>query len=91
MIKQYDATNRNLGYNSTTGGETFTMSEESKLKMSKSMMGNKNGLGKPCSFEKAKKISDAQKGRKLTEEHKQKLSNSAKQGMFLVPIRKEKY
>ena len=79
LIKQYDATNRDLGYNSTTGGETFTMSEESKLKMSKSMMGNKNGLGKPCSFEKAKKISDAQKGRKLTEEHKQKLSNSAKQ------------
>lgn len=79
LIKQYDATNRNLGYNSTTGGETFTMSAESKLKISKSMMGNKNGLGKPCSFEKAKKISEAQKGRKLTEEHKQKLSNSAKQ------------
>ena len=79
LIKKYNSMNREFGYNSTTGGEVFEMSEESRIKMSKSMIGNKNGLGKPCSLEKAKKISDAQKGRKLTEEHKQKLSNSAKQ------------
>ena len=77
LIKNYNSTDRNFGYNSTTGGETFEMSEESRIKKSESMMGNKNGLGKPCSKEKAKRISDAQKGRKLSEEHKQKLSQSA--------------
>lgn len=78
LIKQYNSMNREYGYNSTTGGESFEMSEEAKLKKSKSMLGNKNGLGKPCSQEKAKKISDAQKGKRLSDEHKQKLSKAAK-------------
>lgn len=77
LIKQYNSMNRNFGYNSTSGGETFELSEDARKKKSKAMMGNKNGLGKPCSKDKAKKISDAQKGRKLSEEHKQKLSQSA--------------
>ena len=78
LIDKYHTMDRRFGYNSTTGGESFVMSEESRIKTSKSMMNNKNGLGKPCSKEKAKKISDAQKGRKLTGEHKKKLSEAAK-------------
>lgn len=78
LIKKYNSMNRKYGYNSTTGGEYCEMSEESKIKKSKSMLGNKNSLGKPCSKEKAKKISDAQKGRKFTDEHREKLSNRAK-------------
>ena len=70
--------NREFGYNSTSGGETFIMSEEIKQKISQAMKGNKNGLGHPCSEEKKKKISEAQKSRHLTEEHKQKLSEAAK-------------
>lgn len=78
LIKKYNSMDRNFGYNSTSGGENFVMNEETKQKISQSMMGNKNGLGHPCSEEKKKKISESQKGRQFTEEHKQKLSEAAK-------------
>ena len=78
LIKQFDSMNREHGYNSTSGGDIFLMNEETKQKISQAMMGNKNGLGHPCSEEKKKKISEAQKGRKFTKEHKQKLSEAAK-------------
>lgn len=78
LIAEFNSTDRNYGYNSTSGGEIFVMNEESKQKLSQALMGNKNGLGHPCSEEKKKKISEAQKGRHLTKEHKQKLSEMAK-------------
>lgn len=78
LIAKYNSMNREYGYNSTSGGDIFVMNEETKQKISQSLMGNKNGLGHPCSEEKKKKISEAQKGRHLTEEHKQKLSEAAK-------------
>jgi len=74
LIKKYNSTNRAYGYNSTSGGEIFSMNEETKTKISNALIGNKNGLGHICSEEKKKKISDAQKDRKFTNEHKQKLS-----------------
>ena len=77
LIQFYSSTDRSLGYNSTFGGENFTMNEETKEKISKALKGNKNGLGKSCSEEKKKKISEAQKGREFTEEHKRKLSEAA--------------
>lgn len=78
LIIKFNSMNRKYGYNSTSGGDIFIMNDETKQKISKAMMGNKNGLGHPCSEEKKKKISETQKGRKLTEEHKQKLSEAAK-------------
>ena len=78
LIAEYNSMNRNFGYNSTSGGENFIVSEEGREKLSKAKKRKKNGLGHPCSEEKKKKISEAQKGRKLTEEHKQKLSEAAK-------------
>ena len=78
LIKEHDLMNRAFGYNSTSGGDIFVMNEETKQKISQAMMGNQNALGHPCSEEKKKKIRDAQKGRKFTEEHKQKLSEAAK-------------
>lgn len=78
LITEFNSMNRKYGYNSTSGGDVFTMNDETKQKISQAMMGNKNGLGHPCSEEKKKKISEAQKGKKLTEEHKQKLSEAAK-------------
>ena len=78
LIKEYNLINRKFGYNSTSGGDIFVMNEETKQKISQAMMGNQNNLGHPCSEEKKKKIRDAQKGRKFTEEHKQKLSEAAK-------------
>lgn len=79
LIKKYNSMDRNFGYNSTSGGETFTLSDEARRKKALSMIGNKNGAGKPCSKEKAEKISKAQKGRKLTKGHKEKLSVAAHQ------------
>lgn len=78
-INLYNSMNRECGYNSTSGGKYFIMSEESRAKKSKAMIGNKNGLGKPCTPEKAKKISDAQKGKTLSEKHKENISK-AKRG-----------
>ena len=64
------------------------MNDETKQKISQALMGNKNNLGHHCSKETKKKISDAQKGRTFTEEHKQKLSEAAKQRH--VPCSEEK-
>lgn len=88
LIKEYNSMDKEYGYNSTSGGEVFTVSKETIKKMSKAMMGNTNGLGHSCSEAKKKKISEAQKGRKLTEEHKQKLSEAAKKRK--VPCSDEK-
>ena len=88
LIKEYNSINREFGYNSASGGDIFTMNEETKQKISQAMMGNQNNLGHPCSEEKKKKISNAQKGREFTEEHKQKLSEAAKNRH--VPCSEEK-
>ena len=88
LIKYYNSMNREFGYNSTSGGDVFIMNEETKQKISHSMIGNTNGLGHPCSDEKKRKISESQKGRIFTEEHKQKLSVAAQQRH--VPCSEEK-
>jgi group I intron endonuclease len=77
LIKKFQSMNREFGYNSTSGGDSFVMNTETRQKISKSMMGNQNGLGHPCLEEKKKKISEAQRGREFTEEHRQKLSEAA--------------
>ena len=81
---------RNFGYNTTSGGEMCVMNEETKQKISQALKNNQNCLGHPCSEEKKKKISDAQKGRKLTENHKQKLSKAAKKRHVLCSEEKKK-
>ena len=88
LIREFNSMNREFGYNSTSGGEFFVMNEETKQKISQSMMGNQNNLGHICSEEKKKKISESQKGRQLTEEHREKLSQAAKQRH--VPCSEEK-
>ena len=88
LIKEYNLMNREFGYNSTSGGDIFVMNEETKQKISQAMKGNQNNLGHPCSEEKKKKISNAQKGREFTKEHKQKLSEAAKNRH--VPCSEEK-
>lgn len=74
LISKYQTQNREFGYNVFEGGTTPSMPQETRDKIANKLIGNKNGFGKKCSDEKKKKISDAQKGRKLTEEHKKKLS-----------------
>ena len=73
LIKKYNTQNRKFGYNIMEGGIAPQLPQEVRDKISKALKGNKNGLGKKCSEEKKRKISLAQKGKKLTEEHKAKL------------------
>lgn len=52
--------------------------EETKIKISKALMGHKSFRTGPTSEETKKKISEAQKGKRLSLEHRQKLSIAAK-------------
>ena len=88
LIKEFNSMNREYGYNSTSGGDIFIMNEETKQKISQALMGNQNNLGHSCSEEKKKKISEAQKDREFTKEHKQKLYEAAKNRH--VPCSEEK-
>lgn len=88
LIKQFNSMDRDFGYNSTSGGEACAMNEETKQKISQSLMGNKNGFDHPCSEEKKRKIGEAQKGRKFTEERKKRMSKAAKKRH--VPCSEEK-
>lgn len=78
FISRYKTQDRRFGYNVLEGGQASVLHKEVREKMSVSMLGNKNGFGHPCSEEKKKKISDVQKGKKLSDEHKSKLSEAAK-------------
>lgn len=84
MIHDEKTQEREHGYNILAGGKAPIIPNEVRMKMSTSMIGNKNGLGKPCSDEKRAKISASQKGRTLSEEHKRKLSD-AKKGKTHAP------
>ena len=77
LITYYNVDNPKFGYNMTSGGDCPVMSVESRKKLSNSMLGNKNGLGKPCSKEKAEKISKAQIGKIVSDETKRKQSKDA--------------
>ena len=74
LIAKYQTQNNQFGYNIFDGGTAPSLPQETKNKIANGLKGNKNGLGKPCSEEKKNKISTAQKGKKLTEEHKKNLS-----------------
>lgn len=74
LIAEYKTQDKKFGYNILEGGDAPCLTQEVKDKISQKLIGNKNGLGKPCSNEKREKISKAQKGKKLSEEHRKNLS-----------------
>ena len=77
LIAQYKSNKRGFGYNSTSGGEHYTHSEESKRKISESNRGEKHPFyGKHATDETRKKMSEARKGRRFSEEHRRNLSQS---------------
>lgn len=78
LIREYQTQNNKYGYNVMEGGSAPSIPQCVRDKMSVAMRGNKNGVGKECSMEKRRKISESQKGRKLTDEHRKKLSNAKK-------------
>ncbi|MES2395808.1 MAG: NUMOD3 domain-containing DNA-binding protein [Bacteroidota bacterium] len=75
-IELYQTFNSEFGLNLQEGGRTHIASEETRRKMSESMKGNKNGLGKKHSEESKIKMSKARKGIPMTENHKQKLRDA---------------
>lgn len=77
LIKMYNTQDKDKGYNILSGGQCPEITLETRDKMSKAMIGNKNGLGKVCSEEKKRKISEAQKGMVFSEERKKKMSIAA--------------
>lgn len=88
LIQKYNTQNRELGYNIMEGGTAPTIPMDVREKMSKAMMGNKNGLGKVCSEEKKEKIRQANTGKKHSEEWRKNISK-AKKGKTHKPISAE--
>lgn len=82
LIKLYNSTNSEFGYNIAAGGEInsgYHISEERKRHLSDVNKGSKHPqYGKPKSEETKRKMSEARKGIKFSESHKQKLSESKK-------------
>jgi len=67
------------GYNSTTGGEGYIVSDETRKKLSESLKGEKSpNYGKHLSEETRRKLSESLKGNHFSEEHRRKLSESLK-------------
>ena len=85
-IVLYDTTNRNKGYNRTTGGESFNHTDDTKKALSDLYKGENNPFyGKHHTEETRKRISEKIKsercgennpmyGKHLSKEHKQKIS-----------------
>lgn len=72
-ISNFKTQDSRFGYNIYEGGTAPIVPQEVRKKMSHSMMGNKNCLGRTTSEETKRKISEAQKGRPFTEEHRRNL------------------
>jgi len=77
-IKKYDATNRKKGYNIEAGGNRNKhCAEETKQKMRKAQLGNKNHFfGKHHSKETRRKMCLMRKGRIVSRKTRQKLRNA---------------
>lgn len=77
LITFYESQDKNYGYNILAGGDAPTIPDTIRQKMSKAMLGNKNGAH-PCSEEAKLKISKAQIGKVVSAETRQRQSIAAK-------------
>lgn len=78
LIKYHESSNPNKGYNISLGGDKTTygyhMSTETRRKISKALTGKRKGI--PHSDEHRARISDALKGRKVSENTRAKLRDA---------------
>ncbi len=90
-IEQYDSTNRDRGYNLTTGGNNFkVVSEETRKKLSDAKKGSKNSMyGHIYSQEERKKLSQIQLERYKNPEERKKTGQAMKK-YYQTPGAKEK-
>lgn len=88
LIKLYDTTNPENGYNQSAGGEGrsgFVMSEEQKVKISNSLKGLQRT---PFSDEHKSKMADAHLGKHHSEDTRKKMSDSRKkQAKVIVQLK----
>ena len=78
-ITSLDATNTEVGYNLCPEGKStrgFRWSPESRSKLSISCVGNKHGLGIPCSEEKKSRISKTLNSHVVSQETRDKIKKS---------------
>lgn len=85
LISSYKANNKQYGYNIAEGGRTHAIAEDTKEKISATLKANyvkenHPNYGKKYSKELRKKLSEAHKGTRITEEQKakQRQTNLAK-------------
>ena len=79
-IAKYDSTNREKGYNISKGGNAHTFSEEARQKISKKMKEN-NPMKNP---DIAKKVSEKNKGKKLSKEVRKNISEGHKKKILCI-------
>ena len=96
LIDDLDLLNPEKGYNLKTGGKYAKLSERSRQKISKSLIGNTYRLGVPHTEEVKQKMRESRKGKNsplfgkhLSEETKKKISD-AKKGISLSDEHKKK-
>lgn len=73
FIIKYNSTNRLIGYNVLSGGQAITTEEQIKIYSENRKGENNHFFGKHHSEETKKKLSEANKGRKVSEEVKEEL------------------
>ena len=79
LIRKYNSTNRNNGYNVTLGGESYEMTEEHKKKIGAANKGRPSHLkGLPMSESRKKKIGLSNRGKKRTAEQRKAQSEYMK-------------
>lgn len=83
LIKKYNTTNENYGYNLKSGGLNHIPSDETRKIMSENRSGNKHwNYGKHRSEETKEKIRKANKGRVIDAEWRKHMSESGKGRIF---------
>lgn len=83
-IKRSEGTIEKLRGNKNALGATRSL--KTKLKMAEAKKGNKNSLGTTRSEETKRKMSLVKKGKRLSEEHKRRLSVAARVRMMKYPM-----
>lgn len=87
LIKELDLMNPEKGYNKTSGGENFKLSEEIKLKLSKIRKGEKNSFyGKKHTDKTKKLISKNRKGKCSGNDHPMYGKSHTKEAMKKLKV-----